>query len=140
MLLQPKLYIFASILALETYFISPANAVIVNRNNTFSLNNVMYLSQVREDNKIQTKDIITIGISFLSFLLSVYAIINTETKTRDEKYRNMRLQLTDVLGRLTKSYIEIATYHKDYIKSNPDYFYKVSSVLQQESKSLLQQA
>lgn len=65
---------------------------------------------------------------------------NTEIKTRYEKGRIIRSQLTDVLGRITKLNIENAKSFKDYGQKDPAYHQTISSILNQENTSLLQQA
>ena len=97
-------------------------------------------SQAGQVKILTAKDINSIIISTLALLVSIYATINTEIKTRSEKKRTIRLQLTDILGRITKLNLDNAKYIKDYAKTDPQYVSNVSSILNQENTSLLWQA
>lgn len=89
---------------------------------------------------MENKDKISIFISILALVISIIATINTEVKTKYEKSRIIRSQLTDVLGRITKLNIENAKNFKEYGQDDPAYHQIISSILNQENASLLHQA
>lgn len=98
---------------------------------------------MKNKNQVYTKntiDIISIIISIVALLLSVYANINSQTREESEKNRTIRIQLTDVLGRINNLNLENARIFKDYSEADPEYASRISAILNQENVSLLWQA
>ena len=85
-------------------------------------------------------DISSIVISIVALLLSVYANINSQAREESEKNRTIRIQLTDVLGRINNLNLENAKIFKDYSETDPEYASRISVILNQENASLLWQA
>lgn len=125
------------------YSINPKN-ILFQEFNKAKNTKLLTLSQIPQENtdlrKLETKDLASIIISILALLLSIYANINTEIKTRSETSRTIRLQLTDILDRIIKLELENAKYQKDYNNNDSDYTFNISSILNQQNVSLLQQA
>lgn len=84
------------------------------------------------------KDKITLTLSISAFCLSIYANVNSEKKSVDERQRTIRGQLTDVLGKLTSLQLEAAKLKHE--AKDQEYLSSVSGVLGQQNGFLLDQA
>jgi len=85
------------------------------------------------------KNKITLALSILAFILSVFATMTTERRAFHEKQRTVRTQLTDVLGRLSSLQVENAKLMHE-AKNDPFYQQSISVALAQQNGFLLDQA
>lgn len=89
---------------------------------------------------MDTKDIITISLSVLAFLLSGSATIISLIRSRYEKQRAIKREITETLGRIVATALESAKAYRETAQSDPNYFQAVSGILNQQNTFLLNQA
>lgn len=89
---------------------------------------------------METKDIVAISISSLAFLLSLVATIISVVRSKYEKQRVIKKEITDTLGKIVSTTIENAKLYRESAEKDPPYYQAVSSILSQQNAFLLQQA
>jgi len=89
---------------------------------------------------VDTKDVISISLSMLAFLLSASATIISIIRSRHDKQRAIKHEITDTLGRIVATALESAKIYREARESDPAYFQMVSSILNQQNTFLLNQA
>ena len=89
---------------------------------------------------MDTKDLISISLSILAFVLSGSATIISLFRARQEKQRAIKREITDTLGRIVATALDSAKAYRETAQSDPNYFQAVSSILNQQNTFLLNQA
>ena len=89
---------------------------------------------------MDTKDIVTISISSLAFLLSLMATMVSLVRSKYEKQRAIKKEITDILGKIVSTSLENAKLYRESAEKDPGYYQAISSVLNQQNVFLLQQA
>jgi tetratricopeptide (TPR) repeat protein len=89
---------------------------------------------------VDTKDLISIVLSALAFLLSASATVISLIRSRHEKQRAIKREITETLGRIVSTALESAKVYRESRESDPAYFQTVSSILNQQNTFLLNQA
>lgn len=85
------------------------------------------------------KDDIAIWISLLAFVLSLVATFSSERRAREERRRTLRVQLSDVLDRLSSLQLENARLLHE-ARGDTAYVQSVGAALAQQNGFLLDQA
>ena len=85
------------------------------------------------------KDDIAIWISLLAFVLSLLATLSGEKRAREERLRTLRVQLSDVLDRLSSLQLENAKLMHE-ARGDSAYVQSVGAALAQQNGFLLDQA
>jgi tetratricopeptide (TPR) repeat protein len=89
---------------------------------------------------METKDIISISISSLAFLLSAAATMISVVRSKYEKQRAIKKEITDTLSKIVSTALENAKLFRESAEKDPAYYQAVSSILNQQNAFLLQQA
>lgn len=89
---------------------------------------------------METKDIITVSISSLAFLLSLVATTVSLVRSRYERQRAIRKEITDTLSKIVSTNIENAKAYRESAEKDPAFYQALSSILNQQNAFLLQQA
>ena len=89
---------------------------------------------------METKDVVTISISSLAFLLSLMATVVSLVRSKYEKQRAIKKEITDILGKIVSTSLENAKLYRESAEKDPGYYQAISSVLNQQNVFLLQQA
>ena len=89
---------------------------------------------------MDTKDIITVSLSVLAFLLSGSATIISLIRSKYEKQRAIKKEITETLGRIVSTALDSAKIYRETAQSDPNYFQAVSGILNQQNTFLLNQA
>lgn len=89
---------------------------------------------------METKDIVAILISSLAFLLSLVATIISLIRSKYEKQRAIKKEITDTLSKIVSTSLENAKLYRESAEKDPPYYQAVSSILNQQNAFLLQQA
>jgi tetratricopeptide (TPR) repeat protein len=89
---------------------------------------------------VEIKDIITVSLSVLAFLLSGSATIISLIRSKYEKQRAIKKEITETLGRIVSTALDSAKIYRETAQSDPNYFQAVSSILNQQNTFLLNQA
>ena len=89
---------------------------------------------------METKDIVSMSISLLAFILSLAATTISLIRSKYEKQRAIRKEITDTLGKIVATAIDNAKLFHEIAEKDPRYFESVSSILGQQNAFLLQQA
>lgn len=86
------------------------------------------------------KETVAITISVLAFLLSLVATIVSLIRSKYEKQRAIKKEITDTLGKIVSTSIENAKLYRESAEKDPSYYQSVSSILNQQNAFLLHQA
>lgn len=89
---------------------------------------------------MDTKDIISISLSVLAFLLSGSATIISLIRSKYEKQRAIKKEITETLGRIVSTALDSAKAYRETAQSDPAYYQAVSGILNQQNTFLLNQA
>lgn len=89
---------------------------------------------------MQLKDVITLLISILAFVISSVATTISIIRGRNERQRAIRNQITDILSRIISTNLENIQYYHENEAKDPKYFAALSSALSQQNAFLLNQA
>jgi tetratricopeptide (TPR) repeat protein len=89
---------------------------------------------------MEIKDLVAISISSLAFLLSLVATIVSLVRSKYEKQRAIKKEITDTLGKIVSTSLENAKLYRESAEKDPPYYQTVSSILNQQNVFLLQQA
>ncbi len=89
---------------------------------------------------MDTKDLISISLSILAFVLSGSATIISLVRARQEKQRAIKKEITETLGRIVATQLDNAKLYRETAQSDPAYFQAASSILNQQNTFLLNQA
>ncbi len=89
---------------------------------------------------METKDIFSMSISLLAFFLSLAATVISLVRSKHEKQRAIRKEITDTLGKIVATALESAKLFHDSAEKDPMYYQSVSSTLNQQNAFLLYQA
>ena len=89
---------------------------------------------------MDTKDLISVSLSVLAFILSGSATIISIVRARQEKQRAIKREITETLGRIVSTALDSAKAYRETAQSDPAYFQAVSSILNQQNTFLLNQA
>lgn len=89
---------------------------------------------------METKDLVSIVIAALAFMFSVMATTISLIRSKYEKQRIIRSQLSEILSQILSTNLENANLYQNVSQSDPMYFQTVSGILNQKAAFLLQQA
>jgi len=89
---------------------------------------------------MEFKDVASIFISALAFILSAIATVVSTIRGKYEEQRAIRNQLSDTLNRIAMTYIDNAKLHHEMAAKDPAYYRQLSGMLNQQQTSLLNQA
>jgi len=89
---------------------------------------------------METKDVVTVTISSLAFLLSFVATILALVRSSHEKQRAIKKEITELMGKLVATKLEGAKLYREHSGKDPAYFQAVSSILNQQNAFLINQA
>jgi tetratricopeptide (TPR) repeat protein len=89
---------------------------------------------------MDTKDLISVSLSVLAFILSGSATVISIIRARQEKQRAIKREITETLGRIVSTALDSAKAYRETAQSDPAYFQAVSSILNQQNTFLLNQA
>jgi len=91
---------------------------------------------------METKDVVAILISSLTFLLSLAATIISVVRSNREKQRAIKKEITDTLAKIVSTNLEHAKLSRESVLKDQDelYYQTVSGILNQQNAFLLNQA
>jgi tetratricopeptide (TPR) repeat protein len=89
---------------------------------------------------METKEIIALSISSLAFILSLAATMISLIRSKYEKQRAIKREITDTLGKIISTNIENAKLFHETAEKDPAYYQLVSGILNQQNAFLLHQA
>lgn len=89
---------------------------------------------------METKDILTLGVALLAFLVSAISTVITIVRGRKEKQRAIRNEITNVLSQIVETALESAKLFHECKEKPTDYYRVASSILNQRNNFLLNQA
>ena len=89
---------------------------------------------------MEIKDIVSMSISSLAFVLSLAATTISLVRSKYEKQRAIRKEITDTLAKIVATALENARLFHETAEKDSAYFQSVSSILNQQNAFLLQQA
>ena len=89
---------------------------------------------------METKDLLTLGVALLAFLVSTISTTITIVRGRREKQRAIRNEITNVLSQIVATALENAKLYRESNEMPTPYYQAVSSILNQRNAFLLNQA
>ena len=88
---------------------------------------------------METKDLISISLSSLAFLLSLAATIISLVRSSHERKRAIKKEITDTLGKIVSTSLDGVKLQRETADKDPLYFQNVSGILNQQNAFLLKQ-
>lgn len=89
---------------------------------------------------METKDVLTLGVALLAFLVSAISTVITIVRGRREKQRAIRNEITHVLSQIVETALEGAKLFHENKEEPTEYYMVASSILNQRNNFLLNQA
>jgi hypothetical protein len=89
---------------------------------------------------VEAKDVLSLLISVLAFLLSSFALWRSSNVKRSEDRRLARTQLSDVLAEISNNDVEYAKVYHEHGRSDIGFVQAVSSILNTRNVHMIQQA
>jgi tetratricopeptide (TPR) repeat protein len=89
---------------------------------------------------MDAKDLFSLSLSALAFLLSASATIISLVRSKYEKQRAIKKEITETLGKIVSTALDAAKLYREAGTSDPNYYQAVSSILNQQNTFLLNQA
>ena len=86
---------------------------------------------------MEIKDIVSLYISSLAFVLSLAAAIISIIRSKHEKQRAIKKEITETLGKIISTNVENAKLFQENATKDPAYYQLVSSILSQQNAFLL---
>lgn len=89
---------------------------------------------------METKDILTLGVALLAFVVSAISTTITIIRGQREKQRAIRNEITNVLSQIVETALDKARLFHESNEKPSEYYFVASSILSQRNNFLLNQA